>query len=204
MTMLGRDTAVPVAGSAAEAARGKNPLNGVRPAGVTMAYTRARVEGTLPPGGGSPEVELAPTGRRFAALVLDLVIAAVSLVVPAMLALVLQNLVNPDGNGYFMLGTWLIGFVWLTFYGTACVALWGGTPGLLIAGLRVACVWQGTQRPTWQHAYRRARLMAVLAWLIPALNITVVLVRLGSILRERPYHHGFFDTAAGTVIIRHR
>jgi hypothetical protein len=182
------------------ASRQKNPLHGVRPAGSTTAYRRAGVEGTLPGSGGAVVVELAPTGRRFVAMVIDLVLAAVSLVVPALLASALQSAVSPDGSGYFLLGVWLLGFVWLSCYGAVWVALWGGTPGLLLTGLRVLRVWEGFERPTWAQALRRARFLAVMGWLIPLLNAVVVLVRLGNLVKERPYHHSSFDTVAGTVV----
>lgn len=32
-------------------------------------------------------------------------------------------------------------------------------------------------------------------------NVCVVLVRLGDLLKERPYHQSSFDTLAGTVVI---
>ncbi|WP_433891536.1 RDD family protein [Streptomyces sp. CA-111067] len=158
----------------------------------------------LPVEGGDVVVELAPAGARFAGAVIDLVVAAVSLAVPALAASGLQSVIDPDSNGYFVLGVWLLGYVWLTFYGAACVALWGGTPGLLLTGLRVARVWDGYERPTWAQALRRARFLAAMAWLIPLVNVVVVLVRLGNVAKERPYHHSSFDTIAGTVVIRRR
>lgn len=194
-----------VARSAAqEAARGKNPLNGIRPAGSGTAYLRAGVEGVLPAEGGDVVVELAPAGARFTGAVIDLVVAAVSLAVPALAASGLQSVIDPDSNGYFVLGVWLLGYVWLTFYGAACVALWGGTPGLLLTGLRVARVWDGYERPTWAQGLRRARYLATMGWLIPLVDVAVVFVRLVNVLKERPYHHSSFDTIAGTVVIRRR
>ncbi|WP_405583063.1 RDD family protein [Streptomyces sp. NBC_01190] len=147
-------------------------------------------------------VELAPVGRRFAAMVVDLVIAGVSLLVPAFLASGLQSAIAPDSDGFFLLGVWLLGSGWLVLYGTVWVARWGGTPGLLMCGLRVARVWEGFERPTWAQAYRRARFLAVTGWLIPLLNAVVVLVRVVNLVKERPYHHSTYDTIAGTVIIR--
>ncbi len=187
-----------------ELMKGRNPLNGIRPEGSDTAYVRAGTEGTLPKEGGAVLVELAPTGRRLLAMVIDLLVAAVSLYVPALGGMALQNAVNPDGIGSFMLGTWLLGFVWLTVYGAAFVALWGGTPGLLLTGLRVARVWDGYARPSWKEALRRARFLAGTGWLIPALNVDVVLVRLANLVKERPYHHSAFDSVVGTVVVRRK
>ena len=149
-------------------------------------------------------MELAPAGRRFLAMLIDLALAAVTLVVPGLGASAVQMLVNPDGNGYWMLSIWLLGFVWFTFYGAVCVALWGGTPGLLLTGLRVARVWDGYARPSWQESYRRARFLAGMGWLFPVVNAVVVLTRLGDVLRHRPYHHSAVDTIAGTVLVHRR
>ena len=156
----------------------------------------------MPQAGGAVVVELAPAGRRFSALVIDLALATVSLAVPSLAAAGIQAAVNPDGNGYWMLGTWLLGYVWLTFYGAAFIAIWGGTPGLLLTGLRVARVWEGYERPSWQSSLRRSRFLAALGWLIPVVNIFVVLVRLGNVLRHRPYHQSTFDTVTGTVVVK--
>ena len=195
---------VVVASAAGNGRAGKSPLSGTRPGGSNTAYVRAGVEGFLPAEGGAVVVELAPAGRRFAAMVIDLLVAGMSLVVPALLASGLQSVIDPDSDAYFLLGVWLIGFVWLTFYGTVCVAWWGGTPGLLVSRLRVARVWEGNAKPTFAQAFRRARFLATVGWLIPLVNVFVVLVRLGNVLKERPYHHSSFDTIVGTVVIRHQ
>jgi len=163
---------------------------------------RAGIEGTLPEAGGSELVELAPTGRRFLAMVVDLLLAAVSLLVPTLAASALQSAVDPDGAFLWLTGTWLLGYVWFLFYGAAFVALWGGTPGLLLAGLQVTRVWDGHARPSWREALKRARFLAAPGWLIPGLNVVVVLVRLSNVLRDRPYHHSMFDSIAETVVVR--
>ncbi|BBA98072.1 hypothetical protein RVR_4118 [Actinacidiphila reveromycinica] len=188
---------------AREAQRKRHPLTAEPPAHSRTAYACAGLAGRAPTGGGDvTTVELAATGRRFTALVLDLVIAAASLAAPGTLAAGLQYSVDPDGQGWFLLAFWLLGFVWLTFYGAVFATLWGGTPGMLLTGLRVARLWDGHARPTWRQAVRRARSMAVMGWLVPLLNVVVVLSRLGNVLTERPYHHGAFDTAARTVVVR--
>lgn len=196
-------TQVRVPPSAGGAARERDPLNGVRPTGSETAYVQAGVEGTLPVVGGAVVVELAPAGRRFLAALIDLVVAGASLAVPLMGGTALQNAVAPDGGGYWdLLGLWLGGFVWLTLYGTVFVALWGGTPGLLVTGLRVARVWRGHERATWQEAFKRARFVAAVCWLIPVINVITVLVRLAHLVQDRPYHQSTFDTAASTVVVR--
>lgn len=188
---------------AGEATRERNPLNGVRPDGSDTTYVQAGVEGTLPAVGGAVVVELAPAGRRFGAALIDLVVAGASLVVPLMGGTALQNAVAPDGGGYWnLLGLWLGGFVWLTLYGTAFVALCGGTPGLLVTGLRIARVWHGHERPTWQEAFKRARFVAITCWLVPVVNAITVLVRLAHLVQDRPYHHSTLDTFASTVVVR--
>lgn len=180
----------------------RNPLTAVPPKGFQTAYVCTGVAGHLPAAGDAVVVELAPVGRRFTAAVVDLALAACSLAVPAPFACAVQCAVDPGGRICFLLALWLLGFVWLTLYGAAFVVLCGGTPGLLLTGLRVARAWEGHARPGWRQAVRRARFLAVMGWLVPLLNVAVVVARLGGVLRERPYHQSTFDTAAATVVVR--
>ncbi|WP_328465412.1 RDD family protein [Streptomyces sp. NBC_00448] len=188
---------------AREAQRMRHPLTAEPPEGSRTAYACAGLAGRAPVGGGEvATVELASTGRRFAAMVIDLAIAAISLAAPGTLASGIQYAVDPDGQGYFLLAFWLLGCVWLTFYGAVFVALWGGTPGLLLTGLRVVRLWDGHERPTWKQSFRRARFLAVVGWLIPLVNLVAFLSRPLRILTERPYHHSVVDITAHTAIAR--
>ncbi|WP_335970564.1 MULTISPECIES: RDD family protein [Streptomycetaceae] len=188
---------------AREAQRRRHPLTAEPPERSRTAYACAGLAGRAPNGGRDvTTVELAPTARRFTALLLDLLIAAASLAVPGALAAALQYAVDRHGQGCFLLAFWLLGFGWLTCYGAVFATLCGGTPGMLLTGLRLARLWDGHTRPTWRQAVRRARAMATLGWLVPGVNVVVVLSRLGHVLARRPYHHSTFDTAARTVVVR--
>jgi len=170
------------------------------------------------PGGYGAQVTLAGPGARIGARVIDVIVTAIVSVLfllPTILGFIddldalgpnpsdsqVENLITDafQDNAAVLLIIVAVGLLWDFLW----VGLFGGTPGKLMLGLRVARPDNGAYPPGWGKAALRAlnRLVGFIPGLGPIIVLLVGLVSL-ILLFVDDKHRTVMDRIASTVVIK--